>query len=540
MMRWKVTLLTILFFWMIPVVSFAQAYEADASMLHLQTTEKGELNVREHITYTSKEAVDGVLWGYPQIEDAAFQQVKAFVGKKEVPMKVRKDDPSLFYIEVPMKEGQTEIVEVTYQLDGYLTKYEDGTLVRLPFTPKEHTVFQSNSVAVKVIPPKETSWPKVYGSGVAANIGEVDKVGTVTYQLGRLAPTTTGVVEVVYDNDLFPLMKTTTETILPALEKIVETEREQEAQYEANRKKWKTASYIGLPIGLALLLFLMRQSERRSFRLRASLAREIEREDFHIPDETMSLPATIYYLNGRRLTERLLTVSFLQLYRRGLIVSTEDGFYMQPNSTTTRFERALLDYLFAGKQDDETMTLQDVARRLQIEREERHVRSLLASMIAALEEEEMYAQFASPNKMMRRLLGGLSIVSLLGMFFLFSHSLFLLSLLALLLGAISGALALFYMPRNEQGERFFTEWMILSRYDVSQLQNESRWSTLPERDRLRALLFLYGMSEEKGCTEGELEETINTYIPLPVSEVHTYWTEGLYEIAQKMTKKKRD
>ncbi len=525
---------------LLPEQIAAKPYTIDTTFVEMQLQTNGEIHVREQMTYTVKERADGVLWRYPKIDEAAFHSLKAWEGKKEVPMKQSENDPSLYSIELPIERGKTAIVEVTYVVEDRLKKYEDGVLFSIDLLGVEHSMTDTDSLTVKVTPPEETPFTDAYGEGHAFRTEHVDKVGVTTFHLGRLPTETKSTLTVIADGDIFPLMKTYDGKVRPDLEEKRAAVNEKEKQREATKKKWRTAAYIGLPLGFFALAFLIQQARKKERRLRQKVVDDVEKEGLLIPKDRLSMAATLFYMNGRRLTKRVLTVGWIDLYRRRLLM-IEDGIWtVRENETMTRFDRAIAQFLLEEVQKEQSeLTLETIERAITDPANERVIRSLIAEMIVALEEEEMFATFDTPNKVLRRLFGGLSLLLLVGMIFLFTQSLFLLSLLALVLGAISGAFALFYVPKNEEGERFFTEWKLFEQATPETLLNDSRWAMAPESDRFRGLLYLYGMSTNETCEDGSVEDHLNTYIPFDAFVVHTYWSAPIHEIAKKMTKIKK-
>ena len=525
---------------LLPESIAAKPYTIDTTFVDMQLQTNGEVHVREQMTYTVKENADGVLWRYPKIEDATFHSLKAWEGKKEIPMKQSENDTSLYSIETPIERGKTAIVEVTYVLEDMMKKYEDGALFSIDLLGVEHSITDTDSLTVKVTPPEETPFTDAYGEGHAFRTEHVDKVGVTTFHLGRLPTETKSTFTVIADGDIFPLMKTYDGKVRPDIEKKRKEVSENEKQREATKKKWRTAAYIGLPLGLFALTFLIQQARKKERRLRQKVVNDVEKEGILIPKDRLSMAATLFYMNGRRLTKRVLTVGWIDLYRRRHLMYEDGSWTVRESEAMTRFDRAIAQFLLEHVQkEEETITFESIERTITDPANERVIRPLIAEMIVALEEEEMFATFGTPNKVLRRLFGSLSILLLLSMIFLFTQSLLLLSLLALVLGTISGAFAIFYVPKNEEGERFFTEWKLFEKETPETLQNDSRWLNAPESDRFRGLLYLYGMSTNETCEEGSVEDHLNTYIPFDAFVVHTYWSSPIHEIAKKMTKRKK-
>ena len=474
-----------------PIQTLAMEYTIETMAIDAELQADGDVHVTEQQTYHFDGSFNGITRTLIPKEGTDIANVEAREGSDLLKVEEEKNTYRIY------REGadETVTIKLTYTIRNGVAVYSDVAEFYWPFfdTGNESDYEQLD---VTVQPPQSTDDVLALGYDVAEGTESIQNDGSVQFSMGSVAGGTNGDIRVAYDKDLFPSVSVTKDE--PMRETI---EAEQQKQIESQidfENKQQTLRQVALyvlsimVVGLIGLLLLARYKK-------VTVLREVTRQfstPFFVPEERMSLPATIFYMKSGFLQSEALTAALLELIRKGYVKKTDDDAYEVINRNTTyEHEIHLIDWLFYKVGHDGIFKMNDLTVYTEDEANHATYQKDFTKWRQAVRTEEKNHRLFNRHiatRVISAAIGFLLIPFVIG---LAIYELYLYMVLALIL---SGGFLLFGMlfkTRTVEGAKIKRDWQAFQ--DMYPDMNEEAWDELLTDDQKRAFIYSVGINDKQ-------------------------------------------
>lgn len=463
--------------------------------------ENGDAEVKETFTYSFEDDFNGITRTLIPKEGSKITGLKA--SEKGKNLRVEKEGDT-YYIHRKGSE-ETVVIDIFYSIENAVQVYEDVGDFYWPFFDKRNESDYEN-FTVTVYPPAETDDVIAYGTDEAFQTETVQADGSVLFELGEVPAGTNGDIRVAYDSALFPAAEKMTQTMKEEILTAKEELLEEAAEYEETKELLKVAGNMIIPaIFLLAVLLIAFELVNRSRKKKAAMRNLPGR--FFVPEEKMSLPATIYFTHSPNLSGDALAAAFLDSVRRGIVKRVGgDRFRLAgPTGHLPKHEQQLLKFLFESAGENGEFSFADLKAYMKNKTNHKTFYEMKLDWQNAVKQEVM-ARGVYEKKTVIRLIMALTIAFVLLPFLIafpmYDLAALFIATLALIL--LLGGMALFYRPRSLLGWTIFYEWTQLKEHleDLS----KNTWKALPEYKQMLVYLYALGTNNDRFVENKDLKD----------------------------------
>ncbi len=520
-MRWRLKAFLVLFIGAIvvpfffPSVSYAVDYSITGVQIDAYLQENGDVAVTEKHTYAFDGKFNGITREIVPKNGTKIMKLKATENGKS--LRVEKEE-DLYKIHRKGKD-ETITVEIAYTIKNGVDVYADVAEFYWPFFD-DRNESSYDKMNIIIHPPKETKDVIAFGYDTAFDKEEMLADGSVLFQLGEVPSGENGDIRVAYNAALFPgatitadkMMK---EEILGAKKKLYE---QAVADMKMREKLSKIALFI-IPIFSALLLITIIQMIIRERMKKLGVEQAIQ-QAFFIPDEKLSLPATILFIKGTSYQPgEAMSAALLDLVRRGYVVKMEDNRFqlVKRSGGLLKHEQVLVDFLFNEIGTGDEFTFDNLRTYMMKKKNHEKFQTQTLKWQQAIRQEikgkKLYDQNAGTRLFL--LIAGLLLFPFLFLFPI--YDLFGWFTAALILAVTYFVLAASYITKSWDGWMIVKEWRFLEK-GLPKLSLKE-WEDLTNDEQMRGFIYGIGMKDE-GIIEKN-KEFVQSF-KHPLEHVHNH------------------
>lgn len=482
-----IMMLTVIFLSPMPVL--AVDYSIDKMQIDAYLQKDGNVQVKEQQTYTFDGKFNGITRSLIPKEETNITDVKANENGKN--LQVKQDDNE-YKVYRKGKDDQVTF-DLSYTIEDGVTLYSDAGEFYWPFFDDSNES-DYEQFDVFVHPPQATDDGMALGYDEAENTADIENDGVAHFAMGKVPAETKGDVRVAYDADLFPETALTKEkNIKPDLLEEKQEMAEARATHEKRQQMWSSlAPYLvgGFTIYFLLIcLYAWRKKRLRDM--------EIDRQftaPAFIPDNKMSMPATIAFMGDNVLGAEGLTAALLDLVRKDYVKrEKEHTFTVNHRHVDFEHEKLLIHWLFDTIGQDGVFQLNDLKQYTDNKKNHEKYEHDFDEWRQAVREEMNSHQLYKKKTKMRGWIG-FSGVLLIPQIILFAvYNVYGWMVASIVLVVALGTFALLYRPETEKGAKWTAEWK--SFQESYPEATAKQWKELTTDDQQRA--FIYGIGLDK-------------------------------------------
>src|SRR5690625_4284073 len=472
-----------------PSFAFAVDYSIEEMLIEVQLEENSDAKVIETQTYTFDSDFNGITRTLYVKEGSSIQDFRA--EENGSTLEVEREDAT-FKIHRKGNVSETVTIENHYRIENAVELYDDAGQFYWSFFDEDNPSDYEN-LEIVIHPPAADADAAAVGYGEAEEKEEVFPDGTVSFMFGYVSSGSSADVRAAFDKSMFTNVEKREDGTVK--QEIIAANKEREEQQRAfeERKSMleNIASYAlgGLFIVLvALAIFVWQRKQATILEMERKFT-----EPFFVPEEMMSLPATISYTKGHPMVNSdVLTVALLDLVRQGFIRQEDEKTFEVINENAEHeHERHLIRWLFYKVGNDGIFTIEDL-KEYSKEEELAEKYQQDYSLWRSLVKEEVKDHDLKENVIKFKLgLGFLGIVNLWFVILFIAHDLILYMWPAILLTIAFGSFAIFYKQRTPKGEKIKRDWKeFIQKYVQFE---EKDWEDLATDEQRRAYLYSAGI-----------------------------------------------
>ncbi|MGB6409344.1 MAG: DUF2207 domain-containing protein [Planococcus donghaensis] len=498
--KFTIALWVLLIFALLPVQALAVEYSISNVTIQAQVNADGTVDVTENHTYRFEGEFNGITREIIPQDGTSIQQFSATDGNRNLKVERQENVYKVFR----SGEDQTITIELRYEIQNAIEKFEDGAQFYWPFFDDRNDS-DYDRLAITISPPAPAQNVDFVGYDHAYQTGNLQQGGAVHFDMGTVPAASNGDVRVIFDKELFPGIAQQDGTIRTELT----TDKERlETDALAFSAKQKTTRFFGNVLVAAAGTFLLALvgwawNRARQTKLQAKPVGT----DFYVPKQKMSIPATLYFAKSSILTPAITAAALMELVRKKNIEQlSEEKFKLLNRQTDYVHEEKLLELLFDKTGDGEFFETTDLENYTKNELNHSSYNDSIAAWRNGVIEEVREHHLHDKLLTLRVTTGFIGAV-------LFGAAIYfgLLDLLSLMIfSIITGVFLLvfcFYSPITYEGHVIREEWKQLQR-DMENL-DQTEWNRLAQDDKMRAYSYLLG-TEEKSINQKTLSFT-NAY-----------------------------
>ncbi|AOV06576.1 DUF2207 domain-containing protein [Sporosarcina ureilytica] len=486
-MRKMISTCIFLLILMIPVTAFAVEFEISDVKINVYLQEDGNAEVVETYTYDFDSKFKGVTREVVPKQGASIIHFEAF--EKGQPLKIEKEQDTYKIHRSGKKE--TVHVDIQYTIVNAIEKYEDGAQFYWPFFDKRNEADYGN-MQITVYPPAKAQDIDYLGYDAAYQKGSIGNEGAVIFALGQVPAKTNGDIRVIYEPTLFSDQAEISGTIREQVKSEKTRLANELVKYKTTQKKMKSVglyTVIGFALfifGLGTYMFNKRRGTKRAAQSRIA-------EDF-IPQERLSMPATIFYTNPTELGSEVISAALLDLIRKGYVNQvSEKSFELVDGSGANTHESALIELLFNKVGDGIQFSFDDLQVYTEEEKNHEAYSVGLHKWRTGIVQETKKAGLFEKRLGLRWTVGAMSVALIPIIVQLGRYEVFLFMAFMIMLVLIGLGIAFFYHPRNVEGFQLKQEWRrFRERFENVGLEE---WEQIPVDDKYRAYIYGIGMKD---------------------------------------------
>lgn len=471
-----------------PTSAFAVEFEISDVTIVVELQANGDANVIERHTYDFDSTFKGITRKLIAKKGSSIVDFKAYENGGILKVKEKKGEYKIF------RSGKKETVEVEmhYRIMNAVQKYEDGAEFYWPFFDKRNET-DYESMMIEVFPPSPAKDAQSLGYDTAYKKDSIDTDGKVTFVIGKVPSGKNGDVRVVYEPELFPGLTVLKGTIRDEL--IAEETRmaDKEAAFIAGRV---TAKNYGPPIMVGFGVFLLglfgwgiTSSRRKQNDVKGMV------DEFSVPEEKMSMPATIHSTTGKGFSPEATSAALLDLVRKGYVKQLSDEeFECISRDADYPHEGELMKLLFGYIAKGKTFKIEDLEAYTKNEKNHASYNAKLLKwregVIEEIKLKELYVR-----KVGLRWVVALISTAMIGVVIQFGrYELFLYMLITIFLMIAGLSFAFFYKPRSKEGHRIYQEWRQFK--EVFRELDIDQWKRLSTDEKFRSYAYAIGCGDK--------------------------------------------
>ncbi|MHA6259921.1 DUF2207 domain-containing protein [Sporosarcina sp. CAU 1771] len=479
----SISLLVMLCLLLIPTSAFAVVFTITDVQIEAELQPNGEVLVSEKHTYVFKSEFNGLIRQIIPKEGASIVDFTAFENGQLLKVEENEGEYKIYR----GGENETVTVDMKYRIIDGMEKFEDGAQFYWPFYDSRNET-DYGSMQIKIIPPDIAKDVLYLGSDTAYMKGYGNEDGIVTFEIGYVPSGENGDVRVIYEPELFPDISLQEGTIRDKL--LAEEARlaDEGEVFDANRKKMSV--YLSILVGtfgIVLVGFI-----GRGFILASGKRREVKEKmygkKFSVPEAKMSMPATIYYLNGGSKVSETISAALFDLVRNGYVKQlSEERFELVNRNVLHAHEEKLIELLFDYVGENGQFELADLEDYTKNKKNHRYYNDAIEHWQFEVFKEVFDKELKKKKGFLHY---GIALASLLMVVVAIQsvkYGLLLLLGLSIVLGIIGIVFAIVYNPRTEEGHQIYEEWKWFQRA-FPKLEPEE-WRNLSTEDKFRGFTF---------------------------------------------------
>lgn len=473
-----------------PFQVFAVDYSIEKMQINAFLQENGDVHVTEEQIYHFDGKFNGITRMLIPKTDTSITEVEATENGSPLEVEQEKN------IHMIHRKGKDEsiTIELTYTIKNGVEKYADVAEFYWPFfdTSNESDYEQLD---VFVHPPKQTDDVIAFGYDEAEETATTENDGTAHFQMGKVPSETKGDIRVAYDAKLFPAATITKDvhmrdTILAEQEKLV-IKRE---NFITKQKTWRTIAPIVVGLFTIILTALLIYAWRKKQMMRAEVDR-LYPLPYFVPEEEMSLLATISYTNYGTIHPETISAALLDLVRKGYVKQTdEDTFIVQNRDTDFTHECLLINWLFDEIGRDGVFKLDDLQTYTEEESNQTKYMEDFTAWQQAIHEEVKQYELREKNTKLRVTSGllGILVVPFTVYFIVYELFGYMFWSIVLIGGLITFAIV--YRPKTLLGAKIQRDWTeFRAKYMII---DEKEWTELVDDEQKRAFIYGIGVNDK--------------------------------------------
>ncbi|HLS20590.1 MAG TPA: DUF2207 domain-containing protein [Bacillota bacterium] len=479
-----------------PKLAFAVDYSIEEMNIDAYLQENGDVFVSEQFTYEFFSSFNGMIRTLHTKDRTSITNIAAKEG--ETSLTVERDGADYLI----HRQGKNEMVAITltYTIENGIDVYNDIGEFYWSFFD-ENNPSDYEQVTITVHPPKETNDVIALGYGAAEGIEHISPNGQIEYSFGKVNSGVGADIRTAYPRELFseaPLTKDKLmrEPLIAEQKKQIE-EREAFAKRQANAKK--IAPYIIALFGSYFIILII-----YAWRKNGRLMTEIERRytsSFFVPEEKLSLPATILYMRSL-LTGDSLTAALFDLVRKGFVTQEDESTFVVQNKEVDHFhEKHLIDWLFYTIGTDGRFQPGDLQAYIDAEINQEQYQNDYHTWQQAVRD-ELADHNLYENNMKQRVIIGLSSILLIP--FIVYFALYEQWHFAAMTGCLFISLLIFaiiYHPRTLLGRKIKRDWDSFQK-KYATIEHKD-WELLRGDEQRRAFIYSLGINNKQMTAKSE-------------------------------------
>ncbi|MGA9289169.1 MAG: DUF2207 domain-containing protein [Anaerobacillus sp.] len=483
---WPVMLIII--FFLFPISALAVDYTISNTAIDVHLHKDGTANITEHHTYAFEGEFNGITRTLIPNKDSQITDFKASESGKD--LKVEKEEG--FYKIYRGGEDEKVTVDLSYMIENAVVVYEDVAKFHWSFFDSGNESDYQN-FTVTIFPPKATPDVIAYGLDEAYGKEEIMKDGTVVFRFGEVPANKNGDVTVGYEPEQF--------AEAPTIRKIKKDEMiaEKEALKEkatirlARQEQLSSFASVTIPILSAIVFVFMLFLFIKSRQVKV----EVEKRSHYngVPEQDMSLPATIYFANYRILHPEAIAAALLDLVRKGVVKEKDaETYVVESRIELERHEEILVEWLFDEIGENNVFTFKQLKEYTEDQSNHKKYQLYQSRWQAAVAKEVRDRRLYQDLSKLRIAIGlsSLLIVPLIIVFFY--YGLYLWAVLSIGLFLVLVSFASFYKPKTWEGAKMYHDWKMFKLRSRS--VKVEQWKGWSEDDRMRAFLFCLGVNNK--------------------------------------------
>jgi len=468
-----------------PLQAFAIDFEIDTVLIDVQLEEDGNAEVTESFTYTFEDDFNGITRFLIAKEGTSIENFAASENGTDLRTELENGE---FRIYRAGEDGETITIDLSYTIQKAVEKFEDGAQFYYPFFDDSNEAAYQDMTIV-VTPPQTSANTEALGYVEAYGSERIGSDGSVRFEIGTVREGRTGDIRAIFDAEMFPGVAAQSGTVRDDLAADRTKLEEDAAAFAANQQ---TARSVGIPIiagaGTILLIGIFFAWFSAYNRKRAA---RTETNGFFVPNETLSIPGTLYFTNSPFLSPHATAAAILDLVRKGNLTQvSEEEFVLVNRTIEYEHEATLLTLLVDRIGNGERFTLPQVKEFTDKTINHSEYNEAIAKWNKGVRAEVMAHDFYEKRPMVRWIAGALSILFVGIAVYTGIYEVYPWMAASIFLAVSALGFALFYSPISQQGHLIRGEWRALKKSLPEVAEDE--WKALTEDERKRAYAYLLG------------------------------------------------
>lgn len=483
-------LMTLLF---LPLQALAVEFEIPEVTIDADLQEDGTAIVVERHTYEFDGDFEGFLREISPKEGASIKDFTAL--ENDNTLKVEQDG-SVYKI---FRSGEDEsvTVEMHYQIANGMEKFEDGAEFYWPFFD-DRNESDYGDMTITISPPAPAEDVVFLGYDEAYETGRLENDGTVTFQLGKVPEGRNADIRVIYEPELFPALSAQNGTIRDRAANDIERLENEAIAFAENQQTAKTIGTFALPIAGSAIAALIGAVWFRSRRQKQAAA--ANQDNFLVPDEVMSLPATIYFTHSPYLTPNAMAAALLDLVRKGNVRQISDKhFELLNRKTDSSHEAALIELLFDRVGDGHTFKAEGMENYTVDETNNDTYTESVAAWNKGVADEVKQHNFYNKHPKTRWTMAIAGLAFSAAAIYLGWYEVYGWMAACIVFAFTSFAFAAFYSTITPRGHEIRAQWKHLKK--AMKNMDSSVWNGLSKDERIRAFIYALGVDDKEASNK---------------------------------------
>lgn len=480
-----------LMMFVLPIQAFAVDYSIEEMKIDAQLQEDGNVEVTEEQTYTFDGKFNGIIRTLIPKEDTDIKDVRATENNKELTVEQDENEYKI------LRKGKDETVtiELSYQIENGVAVYSDVADFSWAFFDSGNDS-DYEKFSVTIHPPTKTTNVITYGDDLAFDSEEIKESGTVEFDLGHVASGKNGDIRVAYDAALFKTAQITADKLM---RKSIESDKQavidSHNKFENTRESLSNFAPYVLGVLTIIFISIIFFARQRYKAVRNEVSRKYPTPYF-VPEETMSLPATIVYMNFNLANPEILSAALMDLVRIGYVEEVDKNTFKVVNRKTVyQHELLLINWLFDKVGNEGIFKIEDLEAYTSIEANQQTYQEDYQAWQKAVRDEILKTDLFSTNMKERLIMAMVGVLIIPLIIYLGIYDLYMYMTFAIVLAILFLAFATFYKTRTILGAKIKRDWQAFQ--EKYPLMAEEEWEELETDDQKRAFIYGIGITDKK-------------------------------------------
>ncbi|SHN30069.1 DUF2207 domain-containing protein [Gracilibacillus kekensis] len=498
---------------LLPLPVFAVDFSIENSEINAYLQENGDVEVSEQHTYQFDDDFNGITRTLIPKEETQIINFEASENNEILDVE---QEENLYKV---YRSGSDEkiTVDLSYTISNGVEVFSDLAQFYWPFfdTSNESTY---QNMDIYVHPPQSTEEVLALGYDEAYGTSTTNSDGVVHFAMGEVASGSNGDIRVAYNPTLFPsasLIENNTIREEIAADKL--RLEEEAAAFKSRQEVLNLISpyIVGLfTISLIVLFFRTRSIKNRRLW-------EVERSSspsYLLPNQEMSLPATMLYMRNMYANSDFLSAALLDLVRKGYVKREDDSNFTVVDSNTDHpHESILINWLFYKIGEKEVFSLTALESYTKNEDNHSTYNNDFHKWIESVKDETKGYDLVDKQKGLRWTSAVAGILLIPFIIILGVHSLFMWMFFSICLSLTLLVFAAIYQPRTVQGLRIRQQWKdFSSNYDNI---GEKEWKEWMSDTQMQA--FIYALGTGNKSMQKKSEQLSKRLSPTVTTDTNT-------------------